>query len=103
MYAVIKTGGKQYRVAEGDVLAVERLEGEAGSTITFDTVLAVGGGDGLKLGKPTLDGAKVEAEVLAQGRAKKVLVFKFKRRKGYKRTKGHRQYFTRVRVKSINA
>jgi large subunit ribosomal protein L21 len=103
MYAVIKTGGKQYRVAEGDVLALERLEGEKGSTITFDHVLAIGGGDGLKLGKPTLEGAKVEAEVLAQGRAKKVIVFKFKRRKGYKRTKGHRQYFTRVRVKSITA
>ncbi len=103
MYAVIKTGGKQYRVSEGDILAVEKLEGEQGSTITFDNVLAVGGGEGLKLGKPFLEGAKVEAEVLVQGRAKKVLVFKFKRRKGYKRTKGHRQYFTRVRVKSINA
>ena len=101
MYAVIKTGGKQYRVAEGDVLAVERLDGEQGSTITFDDVLAIGSGDGLKLGKPTVEGAKVEAEVLAQGRAKKVIVFKFKRRKGYKRTKGHRQYFTRLRVKSI--
>ena len=101
MYAVIKTGGKQYRVAEGDIFAVERLDGEQGSTITFDNVLAVGSGEGLKLGKPTLEGAKVEAEVLAQGRAKKVIVFKFKRRKGYKRTKGHRQYFTRLRVKSI--
>jgi large subunit ribosomal protein L21 len=103
MYAVIKTGGKQYRVSEGDILAVERLEGEQGSILTFDRVLAVGGGEGLKLGKPFLEGAKVEAEVLTQGRAKKVLVFKFKRRKGYKRTKGHRQYFTRLRVKSINA
>lgn len=103
MYAVIKTGGKQYRVAEGDVLAVERLDGEPGSTITFDHVLAVGTGEGLKVGTPTIDGAKVDVEVIAQGRAKKVLVFKFKRRKGYKRTKGHRQYFTRVRVKSINA
>lgn len=103
MYAVIKTGGKQYRVSEGDILAVERLEGDIGSTISFDSVLAVGGGEGLKIGKPFLEGATVDAEVLVQARAKKVLVFKFKRRKGYKRTKGHRQYFTRVRVKSINA
>ena len=103
MYAVIRTGGKQYRVKEGDVFAVERLPGDVGSTITFDDVLAVGEASGLKLGNPVLKGAKVEAEILLQARARKVIVFKFKRRKSYKRTKGHRQYFTRVVVKSIAA
>ncbi len=101
MYAVIRTGGKQYRVAEGDVVNVERLAGDVGSKIAFDDVLAVGQGSDLKLGTPTISGAKVEAEILAQERAKKIIVFKFKRRKGYKRTKGHRQYYTRVKVTSI--
>ena len=101
MHAVFRTGGKQYRVAEGDIFAVERLPGEKGETITFDDVLAVGTGSTIKVGSPTVAGAKVEATILAQGRAKKVIVFKFKRRKGYKRTKGHRQYFTRVRITSI--
>jgi len=101
MYAVIRTGGKQYRVKEGDIFNIERLPGDEGSAVTFDEVLALGEGEDLKLGAPLLEGAKVEAEILTQGRAKKILVFKFKRRQGYKRMRGHRQYFTRVRVKSI--
>lgn len=103
MYAVIRTGGKQYRVAEGDVLSVERLPGEVGESISFDDVLLVGEGTDLKIGTPNVDGAKVEAEIVLQARARKVRVFKFKRRKNYKRMKGHRQYFTRVQVKSISA
>lgn len=103
MYAVIRTGGKQYRVKEGDVLSVERLPGDVGSTITFDDVLAVGEGAELKVGTPHVAGAKVDAEIVLQGRARKVIVFKFKRRKNYKRTKGHRQYFTRIKVNGISA
>ena len=103
MYAVIRTGGKQYRVMENDILNVERLAGEEGSSLIFDEVLAVGEGENLNVGEPLVEGAKVEAEILAQDRAKKIIVFKFKRRQGYKRTRGHRQYFTRLRIKSITA
>lgn len=103
MYAVIRTGGKQYRVSEGDVFSIERLPGDVGDKISFDDVLAVGAGGDLKVGDPNIAGAKVDAEIVLQGRARKVLVFKFKRRKGYKRTKGHRQYFTRVKINSISA
>ncbi|MCB9532184.1 MAG: 50S ribosomal protein L21 [Myxococcales bacterium] len=102
MYAVIRTGGKQYRVKEGEVFAVERLEGEPGSKITFSDILAVGDGSAIKVGKPTVAGATVTAEILLQARAKKILVFKFKRRRNYKRTRGHRQYYTRVRVTAVN-
>ena len=102
MHAVIRTGGKQYRVKAGDILAVERLDGEPGSTITFSDVLAVGTGADLRVGTPTLAGATVTAQVLVQGRAKKILIFKFRRRKNYKRTRGHRQYFTRVRITGVN-
>lgn len=102
MYAVIRTGGKQYRVKVGEVFSVERLEGEAGSKITFSDILAVGDGSAIKVGKPTVAGATVTAEILLQARAKKILVFKFKRRRNYKRTRGHRQYYTRVRVTAVN-
>lgn len=102
MYAVIRTGGKQYRVTEGDELNLERLEGDVGSAITFSDVLAKGEGASLEVGAPTLSGASVTAEIVRQARAKKVLVFKFKRRKNYKRTKGHRQYYTRVKITGIN-
>lgn len=103
MYAVVQIGGRQYRLQEGDIVAVERLEGEKGSELTFDRVLAVGEGADLKIGAPTVDGAKVTATILAQDRAKKILVFKFKRRKNYMRKRGHRQYFTRLRVTGISA
>lgn len=103
MYAIIRTGGKQYRVKVGDEFNVEKLEVEEGSELTFDELLAVGEGESLKIGTPTVAGASVTAKVVKQGRLKKVIVFKFKRRKNYKRTKGHRQYFTRIRITNIAA
>ncbi|MFK8028738.1 MAG: 50S ribosomal protein L21 [Gammaproteobacteria bacterium] len=102
MYAVIKTGGKQYRVKEGSSLKVEKLEGEAGSTIEFDQVLLIGEGSSVKLGTPMIDGGKVTATVEDQGRRKKVEIVKFKRRQGYKRNKGHRQAFTQVKITGIS-
>lgn len=100
MYAVIKTGGKQYRVAEGDVLRVEKLEGEPGATVEFGQVLMIGG-DEVKLGSPEVDGGRVTAEILSQGRNRKIDVIKFKRRKGYHRKHGHRQHFTEVKITGI--
>lgn len=97
MYAVIKTGGKQYRVTTGDVLKLEKLEGQTGETIKFDQVLAVGD----KIGTPTVKGASVSAEILDQKKDTKVLVFKKKRRQNYRRKKGHRQQVTIVRIKDI--
>ncbi|MGI9510813.1 MAG: 50S ribosomal protein L21 [Geminicoccaceae bacterium] len=101
MYAVIKTGGKQYRVAAGDVIKVEKLDGEVGASVDFDQVLMVGGDDGAKVGTPLIDGAKVSAEVLEQGKGDKVLIFKKKRRKNYRRTRGHRQHQTVLRISNI--
>jgi len=103
MFAVIKTGGKQYRVAEDDVLKIEKLDAEVGETVTFDTVLMVGGNGDAKVGSPALDGAKVTAEVVEQGRARKVIVFKKKRRQNYRRKKGHRQHETTVRITGVSA
>ena len=103
MYAVIKTGGKQYVVNEGATLKVEKLEGEVGSNIELGTVLAVGDGKDIKLGSPTVDGALVKAEIIAQSKAKKVIVFKKKRRKGYTKKQGHRQFFTELKVQEIKA
>ena len=103
MYAIIKTGGKQYRVAEGETLRVEKLNAEGDSnTVKFDQVLLVGG-DEVKIGTPIVEGASVDAEILRQGRAKKIIVFKKKRRKGYHKKQGHRQAFTEVRITGINA
>ena len=101
MYAVIKTGGKQYRVAAGDVIKVEKLDGEVGSNVDFDQVLMVGDGDDAKIGAPLVGGAKVSAEVLEQGKGDKVLIFKKKRRKNYRRTRGHRQLQTVLRISDI--
>ena len=104
MYAVIRTGGKQYRVASGQVVKVERLNGEVGETIAFDQVLMVGDeqGDGEpQIGSPLVDGAQVTAEVLEQGKAPKVIVFKKKRRKNYRRKRGHRQLQTVLRIQDI--
>ena len=100
MYAVIKTGGKQYRVAQGDQLRVEKLPGNVGDTVTFGEVLLVGG-DSLKVGRPLVSGAKVEAKIVAQDRAKKIIVFKFRRRKNYRRKNGHRQPFTALQITGI--
>ena len=103
MYAVIKTGGKQYRVAEGDVLKIEKLEVEPGKTIDFDEVLMVSKDGDLKVGEPLLSGAKVSGEVLEQGRHKKIEIMKFHRRKHHQKRTGHRQYFTAVRITGISA
>ncbi len=103
MFAVVKTGGKQYRVAEGDVIKVEKLEGEAGKNITLDEVLMIGDDKGVKVGEPLLKGANVTAEVLEQKKDKKITVFKKKRRHNYRRKKGHRQEITVLRVKAIAA
>jgi large subunit ribosomal protein L21 len=101
MYAVIATGGKQYRVSEGTVLRVERLEAEEGASVEFDRVLLVGDGGSVSLGKPFLEGGKVHATVMSQGKGRKVEVVKFRRRKNYRRTKGHRQELTQVKITGI--
>lgn len=103
MHAVIKTGGKQYRVKEGDELRVEKLDGVKGDEIVFSDVLAVGDGEDIRLGRPLVEGATVKAEVVHQGRTRKVVVFKKKRRKRYQVKRGHRQHFTHVRIKAIEA
>lgn len=101
MFAVIQTGGKQYRVAEGDRLRVEKLIGDVGAKVTFDKVLLVGG-DSVKVGTPLVAGAKVSAEIVAQARDKKVIVFKFRRRKNYRRKQGHRQPFTELKITGVS-
>ncbi len=103
MYAVIRTGGKQQTVAEGDVIKVEKLSGDAGSRIEFKDVLMVGMDKEVKIGQPTLTNVKVVGEVVEQGKAKKVIAFKMKRRKGFHKKIGHRQQFTSVRIKEIKA
>ena len=102
MFAVIESGGKQHRVQEGDVLRLEKLDVEAGGSVTFDRVMMVGEGDDVAIGTPVVDGSSVTAEVLAHGRGDKVTVIKFKRRKDYQRKQGHRQAYTEVRVTGIN-
>ncbi|MBO6559874.1 MAG: 50S ribosomal protein L21 [Nisaea sp.] len=103
MFAVVKTGGKQYKVAPNDVIKVEKLAGEAGSSVDLADVLMLGEGDDLKVGAPTVEGAVVRAEVLEQTKGDKVVVFKKKRRQGYRRTRGHRQELTVLRVTDILA
>ncbi len=102
MYAVVKTGGKQVRVNPGNAVRIEKLGGEVGDTIEFSDVLMVGGDDGVTIGTPQVEGAKVVGTITAQGRHPKIRVFKMKRRKGYRRTQGHRQDYTEVRIDSIN-
>lgn len=101
MYAVIATGGKQFKVQEKEVVAMERLIGEVGSKVSFAEVLALGEGTDLKLGSPFVEGAKVEAEIIEHFRGPKLIAFKMKRRKGYRKRKGHRQELTKVRILSI--
>lgn len=104
MYAVVVTGGKQYRVSEGDVIYVEKLDAEVDSTVEVGNVLLVGKDNGeVVVGKPVVEGAKVEAKVLAQGKNKKVLVFKYKRKKDYRKRQGHRQPYTKLSIEKINA
>ncbi len=102
-YAVIRSGGKQYRVTPGDVIRVEKLDVESGSEIEFSEVLLAGGDDGIRVGSPLLDGARVTGRVLAQEKSKKILIFKKKRRKNYRRRYGHRQPLTAVQVTAIDA
>ena len=104
MYAVIKTGGKQYRVAKGDKIFVEKLPGNVGDAVSFDQVLFLKsdvGGESMKLGKPLVSGAKVDAKILEHGRGEKVIIFKFRRRKNYRRKTGHRQPFTTLQITDI--
>ena len=103
MFAVVKTGGKQYKVAPNDVIKVEKLSGDAGSSVDLANVLMLGDGEDLTVGAPTVDGAVVRAEVLEQTKGDKVVVFKKKRRQGYRRTRGHRQELTVLRVTDILA
>jgi large subunit ribosomal protein L21 len=102
MYAVIRTGGKQYRVSEGEILRVEKLPGDVGSSITFGEILLVGG-DTVNVGKPLVSGAEVTAQIIAQDRAKKIIVFKMRRRKNYRRKNGHRQWYTELKITGIKA
>lgn len=105
MFAVIQTGGKQYRVAKGDSLRVEKLPGDVGGAVTFDKVLLVSSekGESTKVGTPLVAGAKVSATIVAQDRDKKIIVFKFRRRKNYRRKNGHRQPFTELKITEITA
>ena len=117
MYAIIATGGKQYKVSEGDIITIEKLGKEAGEKVTFDQVLAVSdngetytfdqvlavSNDGLKVGNPTVEGATVEASVVENGKARKVIVYKYKRKTGYHKKNGHRQQYTAVKIEKINA
>lgn len=102
MYAIISTGGKQYKVSEGDVVRVEKLGAEEGSEVTFDQVLVVGG-ENFKVGSPLVAGASVTGTVVKNGKAKKVIVYKYKRKTGYHKKNGHRQQFTAVKIEKINA
>lgn len=103
MYAIIQTGGKQYRVSEGDVITVEKLEANEGDAVAFDQVLTVVKDGDVVLGKPLISGAKVTGKVLAQGKEKKILVFKYKAKSNYRRRQGHRQPFTKVAIEKIEA
>lgn len=103
MYAVFQTGGKQYRAKQGDVLKIEKLELDAGSDVAFDRVMMLGEGDDVTIGAPTIAGAVVSGKVLSQGRADKVHIVKFRRRKHFRKQQGHRQYYTEVEITAISA
>lgn len=100
-YAIFKTGGKQYRVEKGDKIDVEKIDAEIGDTVTFDEVLAAGDGDSISVGGPFIEGASVSAKVIDQYRGKKVIAFKYKRRKGFHKTKGHRRQLTKLEIQSV--
>ena len=103
MYAIIETGGKQYKVEAGDVIYIEKLDVEADAEITFDKVIAIGGDDGIKVGAPYVEGASVSAKAVKNGKAKKIVVFTYKPKKNAKRKMGHRQPYTKVEISAINA
>ena len=102
MHAIIETGGKQYKVAEGDTLFIEKLPAEAGDAVTFRKVLAVIDGEKITVGTPVVEGAKVDASVVKNGKGKKIIVFKYKPKKGYRRKQGHRQPYTKVTIGKIS-
>lgn len=102
MYAVIETGGKQYKVQEGETVFVEKLAAEAGDTVTIDKVLVVSNGDDVKVGAPYVDGATVTASVVKNGKEKKIIVYKYKSKKGYHKKQGHRQPYTKLEIQKIN-
>lgn len=101
MYAVIQTGGKQYRVQQGDVIYVEKIDAQADETVTFDKVLLVGEGEDVKVGAPSVDGAKVEGKVLGQVKGQKIVVYKYKAKKNERRKQGHRQPYTKVEITAV--
>jgi len=103
MYAVIVSGGKQYRVSEGDTLRIEKLEGEVGADVSFNKVLLFSDGEKVEVGQPALESVSVEGQIVEQGKSKKIIVFKYKRRKRYRRKQGHRQFFTAVKIGKIAA
>jgi large subunit ribosomal protein L21 len=103
MYAVVSSGGKQYRVEQGETLKVEKIPGEVGSAVSFDRVLMYADGENVKIGRPVLEDATVVGHIVEQGKAKKIIVFKYKRRKRYRRKQGHRQHFTAVKIDAIEA
>ena len=103
MYAVVSTGGKQYRIQEGDILRVEKIPGEVGTPIAFENVLLYSDGEKLSIGQPVLENISVNGHIVEQGKAKKIIVFKYKRRKRFRRKQGHRQQFTAVKIDKIDA
>jgi large subunit ribosomal protein L21 len=103
MYAVVNTGGKQYKVQKGETLRIEKIPGAVGSAVTFDKVLMVADGDNIRVGQPVLENVAVQAQIVEQDKAKKILIFKYKRRKRYRRKNGHRQPFTAIRIDGIEA
>ena len=103
MYAVLTTGGKQYKVEEGDVLRIEKISGEVGAAVSFDKVLMFSDGETVRVGSPLIDGISVSGHIVEQDKSKKILVFKYKRRKNYRRKQGHRQPYTAVKIDSITA
>ena len=103
MYAVVATGGKQYKVQEGQILRVEKIPGDIGSSVTFDKVLMTSDGEVVNIGQPVIENAEVNGHIIEQGKAKKIIVFKYKRRKRYRRKQGHRQQYTAIKIDRINA
>lgn len=101
MYAIVNTGGKQYKVSQGDTLRVEKIPGEIGSPVSFDKVLMFSDGEDVNIGQPVLDNVAVKGHIVEQGKAKKIIVFKYKRRKRYRRKQGHRQPYTAIKIDSI--
>ena len=103
MYAIVNTGGKQYKIKQGDVLRVEKIPGEVGSPVSFDKVLMFSDGENVNIGRPVLDNVAVKGHIVDQGKDKKIVVFKYKRRKRYRRKLGHRQQYTEIKIDSIEA